>query len=423
MLNKKIKLLFSFFLMLLICNETFPQNRLSSPYSRFGFGEMSRRTSYTNQSMGGVSNAYQHSTTVNFSNPASYIAFDSLSCLIDAAFSFKYHILQEASLSQKGSTITFDYLSLGFSVVQYWKTAIGFQPYSFINYSINENNIYRDSVDVNYAYIGTGGIYEFYWGNAFQLFKNFSLGCNISYLFGNYDKIQKIQFSDNTFLNFKNNHNVYVNGMLFSLGAQYFIPVKKSKIGMGIVYTPSIPTIYGNQSILKLSYLNGTSGESIVDSLYWKGKEKMKITLPQTIGGGISFSSEKYFIGFDFSWSDWSNFKMGEIKDTMRDSYKYSLGGNFTPNPLSSKYFPKIMFSLGAFYELTSLYIKENQIDRFGINFGMSFPMKKNKTRFNVNAEYGQWGTLNNKLLQESYFIVSFNIKLHERWYQRRKLD
>jgi long-subunit fatty acid transport protein len=61
--------------------------------------------------------------------------------------------------------------------------------------------------------------------------------------------------------------------------------------------------------------------------LYWEGKEKLEITLPQTIGGGISFSSEKYFIGFDFSWSEWSNFKMGEIKDTLKDSYKFSLGG------------------------------------------------------------------------------------------------
>jgi hypothetical protein len=139
---------------------------------------------------------------------------------------------------------------LGFSVVQYWKTAIGFQPYSFINYSINENSKYQDSVDVNFAYIGTGGIYEFYWGNAFQLFMNFSLGCNISYLFGNYDKIQKIQFSNNTFLNFKNDQNVYVNGVLFSFGTQYFIPIKKSKIGLGLIYTPSIPTVYEiNQSL------------------------------------------------------------------------------------------------------------------------------------------------------------------------------
>ena len=423
MLNIKIKIKFLLIVLLSLCGQLFAQNQLSSPYSRFGFGDISRRMSYSNISMGGVAYAYQHPTTINFSNPASYIAFDSMSCLIDAAFSYKYHTLQDAAVNQKGSTITFDYLALGVSVVQYWKAAIGFHPYSFINYSINETILFKDSLDANFAYNGTGGVYEFYWGNAFQLFKNFSLGCNISYLFGNYDKIQKIEFSDPTFLNFKNDNKVFVNGALFSIGTQYFIPIKKSTIGLGVVYTPSIPTVYGNQTTYKLSYKQSISGESIIDSLYWKGKEKMAITLPQSLGAGISLSSEKYFIGFDFTWSDWSNYKMGDISDTLRDSYRYSLGGNFTPNPSSSKYFPKIMFSLGAYYELTSLYLKEKQVDRFGINFGISFPMKKNKTRLNANFEYGQWGTLKNKLVKENYFVVSFNLKLHERWYQRRKLD
>ncbi|NLE63469.1 MAG: hypothetical protein GX612_06505, partial [Bacteroidales bacterium] len=67
------------------------QNQLSSPYSRFGMGEMAKRMSSTNIAMGDVAYAYQSPLAVNVANPASYIAFDSLSCLIDAAFSFKYH--------------------------------------------------------------------------------------------------------------------------------------------------------------------------------------------------------------------------------------------------------------------------------------------------------------------------------------------
>ena len=79
---------------------------------------------------------------------------------------------------------------------------------------------------MNTAFKGRGGIYEFYWGNAFKVFKNFSLGCNISYLFGNYDKIRTAEFSDDLFLNFKGNDKTSMKGALFSFGTQYFIPVK-----------------------------------------------------------------------------------------------------------------------------------------------------------------------------------------------------
>ena len=399
------------------------QNQLSSPYSRFGLGELTHHNSYTNIAMGGVSYAHKQATSINYLNPASYTAFDSISCLVDAAFSYKYHALQENTTKQSGGTITFDYLALGLSVVPRWNTVFGFHPYSFVNYTINESESWNDTIEVSKAFSGVGGLYEFYWGNAIQIFKNFSLGCNISYLFGYYDKIRTMEFSDNLFLNYKNDDKITVNGALFSFGAQYFIPIKKHLLGLGLTYSPSIPTVFGNQSDIMYTYVNTTSGESVVDTLYWNGNEKITITLPQTIGTGISWSSEKYFLGFDFTWSDWSQYKMGDILDTLKDSYKYALGGSIIPNPTGSKYISKIRYSFGGYYEITPLYLKENQLDRFGINFGLSFPMKKSKTRFNVCFEYGKWGNLQNNLVQETYFITSFNIALHERWYQRRKLD
>jgi len=423
MLKNKIKISFMLVLVTMFVTQLSAQNQLSSPYSRFGMGEMAKRMSSTNIAMGDVAYAYQSPVAVNVANPASYIAFDSLSCLIDAAFSFKYHILQETANKQNGSTISFNYLSLGFSVLRNWKTVLGFQPYSFINYTINQYTPFDDTSDIHYAYNGTGGVYEFYWGNAFRLFKNFSIGLNMSYLFGNYNKLQIVEFPDDNFLNFKRDNELQINGALFSFGTQYFIPIKKSFIGLGLVYTPSIPTVYGNKTTYLLSYQNTALEEVIVDSLYWEGTNKVKITLPQTAGGGISWSNEKYFLGFDFTWSDWSRYSIGEANDSLEDSYKFAVGGSITPNPSGSKYVSKITFSAGYYYELTSLYLKEKQIDKFGINFGFSFPMKKSKTRFNVHFEYGQWGTLKNNLLQERYFLASFNLKLHEKWYQRRILD
>ena len=137
--------------------------------------------------------------------------------------------------------------------------------------------MWDDSINVNTAFKGSGGIYEFYWGNAFQVFKNFSIGCNISYLFGNYDKIRLTEFSDDLFLNFKGNDKMNIKGALFSFGTQYFILVKKSIIGIGAVYTPSIPTIFSTQYEILSNYRNTSAGEEIIDTLYWNGIEKNKI--------------------------------------------------------------------------------------------------------------------------------------------------
>ncbi len=418
---KKIKNIIYF--VFIITEGLIAQNQLSAPYSRFGLGELAKRSSFSNSSIGGVAYAYKSPTAVNFSNPASYMGFDSISALIDAAFTYKYHKIQDNHTKQQGGSITFDYLALGLSLAKHWGTSFGFQPYSFINYTINEESLWNDTINVNTAFKGRGGIYEFYWGNAFRLFKNFSIGCNISYLFGNYDKIRATEFSDNLFLNFKGDDRVNIKGVLFSFGTQYFVPLKKSVIGIGAIYTPSIPTIFANQSEMLLSYRNTSMGETVVDTLYWNGVETIKIKLPQTVGVGVSLSSEKYFIGCDFTWNDWKNAVIGMQSDTLKDSYKYALGASIIPSPMGSKYIGKIQYSLGFYYELTPLYLKEKQIDRLGINFGVSFPMKKSKTRINVIVEYGQWGTLSKNLLQEDYVKCSFNLALHERWYQRRKLD
>ena len=115
---KKTKNIISLVLFLSTVGFSHAQNQLSSPYSRFGLGELSKRTSLSSVSMGGIAYAYQSATAVNFSNPAAYVGYDSISALIDAAFSYKYHQLQDNRTKQQGGTIEFDYLALGLSLAK-----------------------------------------------------------------------------------------------------------------------------------------------------------------------------------------------------------------------------------------------------------------------------------------------------------------
>ena len=72
---------------------------------------------------------------------------------------------------------------------------------------------------------------------------------------------------------------------------------------------------------------------------------------------------------------------------------------------------------------MSRLKLSDEQINRYGINFGLYFPMKKGKTIIGVVLEYGQIGTTRANLLKENYFSASINVRLHEKWYQRLKLE
>ena len=404
--------------------ESFSQNHLNSPYSRFGLGELSPRTSAAVTAMGGTGYTFQSATAINFVNPAAYMGFDTLAFLLDAAFSWKNHTLLAAT-TQKGSNFQFDYLAAGFSIQRWWKMVVGIQPYSIMNYSIVETKtVTPDSLHQTLSYLGEGGINEVYWGNAFKLFKNFSIGVNASYLFGTYSKNRTIEWDDLFSFNTKIENINKIKGAVVTVGAQYFIPIKdKGNLGIGLIYTPSIPLRSDGTQIIS-TYWGKDYNITSIDSLYKASATKHIHKMPTQIGGGVSWSKKnKYFIGADFTWKNWSNYEVDNINDSLSNSYKVSIGGCYTPNYTSNKFFPRMTFSLGANIGQSSLFLKGEHLNHFGINFGLLFPLKRSKTAFGFTFEYGQFGTLKNNLIKENYFTATLNVRIHERWYQRKKLD
>ncbi|MBO4580682.1 MAG: hypothetical protein J5701_00145 [Bacteroidales bacterium] len=401
------------------------QNYLSSPYSRYGMGDIMPRTSAYNTSMGGVSCAFASPTVINFANPASYTAYDSLSCIIDVAATYKTHTLRSGIQSQKGGTAYLDYIAIGLPVTKWWRTTVGFQPYSSMCYKIASYDTIGTMGPYTASFSGDGGINEIYWGHSFRLFKNCSVGFNASFLFGKYAKMRQIEFEDEYAVNSIVASSNNIKAFNIDIGAQYFIPVKqKYHLGLGITYTPPINMISKSLNTIT-TYLGAIDDNpTLLDSLYQENIVRNVHHMPHKINAGISWSKEdKYFIGADFSWANWSRYAVNDISDSLVNSYKIAVGMGITPNANSSNYMARINISWGFNYEITRLNIDNQQIDKFGINIGLSFPMKKSKTNIGLILEYGQAGTLKNDLIKENYFSATVNIRLHEKWYQRLKLE
>ena len=85
---KVLKNLRSLFLPVLLLLVTFApaQIRIASPYSRFGLGDISGNNNAWNASMGEIGFGVRSPYHVNFDNPASYTAFDSVSFVFEGGF-------------------------------------------------------------------------------------------------------------------------------------------------------------------------------------------------------------------------------------------------------------------------------------------------------------------------------------------------
>lgn len=422
-LKKGITLLFA----LILLGSLQAQNSISSPYSGYGVGLLNNTTSIPLASMGGVSYAMQHSTAyINHRNPASYVAFDSLSFIADAAFSIYSSTLKTSDLSQKATYARPGYLTIGLPVTKHWRTSLGILQYSNLGYNILDKHAINNIGDVDYTYQGDGGLMQLYWGNAFKLCKGLSIGLNVSYLWGTLSSIRTVNFGGENFYNTLINSSVYVDGIYLSAGAQYFVNIKeKHRLGFGLVYE-NTAHIWARQNKMILNYEGVANASSTFDTIVNNPGIKGSMRIPQSIGGGLSYSfKDKILLACDVTWQNWHNFMMMGERDSLKNVINTSLGFQYTPDPNSSKLYKRLNLRCGARYSTGYLNINQTPISEFSVSLGLGIPLRSaiSQSSINIMLEYGSMGTILNDLIKENFFRLTFNFVLQEKWYQRVKLE
>lgn len=418
-------------ILMLFCVTLSAQNEIQSPYSNFGIGVPTNRTNGMLNSMGGVAYAIQSPYFVNFKNPASYAAFDSLSFVADASMSIYSTHLETDELRQKGSFARADYLAIGLPITRHWRTSVGILPFSDLGYDISTTRNIENIGEVRYDYSGTGGLVQFYWGNAFKICKGLSIGLNISYLFGNLNTLNYAYFSGQNFLNSRVANINYVDGIYLTGGVQYVTKIQEKHIlGFGLVYENSA-YVWTRENLLINTFTgSGFSASTAVDTVVCRFDDdaiRGTAKLPQTIGGGITYSYKDILkVGADVTWENWTRFSMNNTdSDMFKDAVISAVGLQYIPNPTSPKYMKRINFRAGVRYSTGYLNIRNQPIQEFSVACGIGFPIRtfNFNSSFNVMFEYIHTGTTKEQLIQQNYYRFSFSFTLYEKWYQRVKLD
>jgi len=401
----------------------------SSPYSRYGIGTLNGYSVGRSAAMGGIGIGTSNGFQVNYGNPASYTAIDTMTFLMEFGGNSK-HTIYEAGNKKNGSNdINFNYLAFSFPVKKWWAAAFGIIPLSEKGYNIqvapDSTNRYA-STSIN----GNGALSKGFIGNAFKIGNHLSVGVNIWYLFGT--------LTDNYYLYFPYDAAAYdyllentlsVHNFGVTTGLQYSWKTKKKNAWtLGAVFEPkqNMSARYTTFEE-RVLFRNSTSNSPIADTLNIKEDTHSGLTLPLSFGAGFTYSyKNKFILGADIYHQKWSNASFLENSSSYRltNSTRYSAGLEIVPDELSIRnYWARVQYRFGGFYENSYLTINGEQINGYGVTFGLGLPFSRSFSSLNISTELGRLGTASNNLISESYAKITIHLLLHDRWFIKRKFD
>lgn len=400
------------------------QTIITSPYSRYGIGDLTANANAWNFSMGGTSIGMRSPYHINFINPASYTAFDSSSFVFEGGVIFNYVQLKTNLQSASRTYASVGYLTFGFPVTKWWKTTLGLLPYSNVGYNVASDEIVSEVGRVTRIYSGSGGINRFLWGNGFKLTKNLSIGINASYLFGSMVRESSSTFPDSTYyINFREANNITVSGLYFDYGIQYTAKLKKDiRLTAGAIFGTNT-NVNAKTDLLATTYFASNGTEYTKDTIRNEPGIRGTITVPFMFGLGLSFEKpDKWLIGADYRWQNWKNYRAFGTNDSLVNSYYFSAGAEFVPDINNyTNYFKRVRYRLGLKYNSTYLQLRQKHLNEFAVSLGFGLPIRGMKTAINLSAELGTRGTTQSNLIKETYFNFVVGFSIYERWFIKRK--
>lgn len=411
------------------------QSGTNSPYSQYGLGVLSDQTSGFNRGMNGLGLALREHNQVNFLNPASYSAMDSLTFIFDMGLSGQITSFSENGVKKNAKNADFEYAVAGFRAFKHVGVSFGILPLTNVGYNYSSTgflNGKRDSYYTN-SYNGDGGIHQVFLGAGWEPITGFSFGANFSYVWGDYTKNVTNAYSDQWAKTLQKTYSASVSGVKVELGAQYSHTFsKKDELTVGLTYgfkqrlsgTPRIDVI----STDPVAAQPDSVSYSVKNGLY----------LPANLGLGFAWRHlNQWKVGLDYSLQQWGSVKYplysvvdGEpvyalSKDFYKDRHKVTVGGEYCNNELSRNFLKRVRLRFGASY--ATPYYKINGQDgpkELSMSLGFGIPIVNgynNRSMLNIS---GQW--INNEakgMIKENTFRLNIGLTFNERWFMKWKVD
>jgi len=423
----KFKKLIGTSILLLACIATMAQQNTTSPYSRYGLGELDKNNTGQSVAMGGLSLGMRTMNQINSQNPASYSSLYPNTFLFEVGIKSRVSNYSLSGKNFQGTFSNLDYISAATHVTRWWAIAGGLKPYTSTGYkyavrdSILQDNVYQQLAS---SYQGSGGLNKAFLGNSFKFFNKLSIGFNASFIFGNIQRNSSVMLSTaNSDTQVKDENSAMVNNFAISYGAQYSDTIFKNKIlTLGFTFENKTNLNLQRTRIVTQASAFGNGG-SFLDTISSLNLNSEKITVPIRFGAGFSFASERWIIGADYITQKWEPVTFLDEVQPLTTSTAYSAGVEFCKNKNSFKVLKSIRLRAGAYYSDYYVKVKDKTVNDMGVTFGIGIPLRYSGTMINIGVQMGQRGSSDYGVLKEKYTVFSLNVNLYDIWYIKRKFD
>ena len=405
-----------------------------TPYSIFGMGDIFTQGSAYNKSMGGVGIATRNRRYINYLNPASITARDSLSFMADMSVSQDNRYFRQGDITTGNNT--FNLNSITISVPLFYPHSavlVGIAPYSSTGYRysyiLEDPQVIGNTGNAVYYSAGLGGTYQVFASTAVTLWKRLSLGVEGRILFGNIKKENVFSFAKSAYSNINSGNSLMLRGNSAKFGLQYEQPVGKgNSIGVGATYSTSTK-LRGTVEDYRIS-VGSAQSDTLRFSRDTLGMTMGGVSIPSEIGVGISFNhSDNWRAEINYSRSDWTQSGMDVAKgfavkgssyfDT-RVSQTYRAGFEIVPNRNDIRYYYKrCAYRVGAYYEDSRFAVDGNQIKDMGLTFGASLPVFRYYNALTLAVGLGQRASTAGNLSRERYVNFTVGFSFHDMWFRK----
>lgn len=429
------KITIAIMMMVLATLTAAAQSGTNSPYSQYGFGVLADQTSGFNRGMNGLGIAFRESNQVNFLNPASYSAMDSLTFIFDAGISLQLTNFSENGVKKNAKNASFEYAVAGFRLFNHVGLSFGIIPFTNVGYNYTASGFISGDHSNGYinTYSGEGGIHQVFLGVGVEPIKHVSIGVNGSYMWGKYSRSVVNTYTDAYINSLAKYYNADIRTYSVDFGLQVTIPFSKyNSLTLGATY--GLGHNINDDAECRILSKNAQTG--VRDSSTFVIEKAFK--LPQTIRGGLMFNHKnKLKIGADYSLQKWASTSFPVYSDNnghatyalsdnyFKDRHKFTFGGEYCPGAYSRKFLNRIHYRFGASY--ATPYLKINGQDgpkELSVSAGFGIPIMNsynNRSILNVSA---QWVRIDSKsFVTENTFRINIGLTFNERWFMKWKVE
>jgi hypothetical protein len=402
-----------------------------SPYSIYGIGDIMTEGTAFNKGMGGVGVATRNKRFINYMNPASITARDSLSFMADFGLEQKNTLYRQGNVKSGNNTFNIYDFVMSFPIYRSSAFMVGVTPFSDVGYdfsSIEKNpEIIGNTGNISYDSYGTGGIYQLFIGAGVTFWDRLSLGAEAIYYLGNIDKVTNMDYSNSSYRSLNSGNELSVNAFTGKFGLQY-----EQKLGSDISMTIGATYRLGTGMkgyATEYRYANMASLSDTlrynVDTLAGSG-----VRIADEIGVGIAIrKGDKWTAEFNYLRSDWtkSGFERsrgfaaeGESKFTSTVSQSFRAGFEIVPNRNDIRYyFKKCAYRAGVYYDQAYYKLDGNNVNSLGLTLGLTLPVFRLYNGLSLGVDVGQRASARNNMIRERYakFVIGFNI--HDLWFRK----